>query len=103
MESCLNQGKYGYEGHAAFYSPLFQVRMNNFKKLCVDTLKSKCLNEKQVTNISYVITDADFETLNLPLDPLDREKVSDCLNNENVYKNCDDCSKNCGVVLRKGE
>ena len=77
--------------------------MENFKKLCVDDLKSKCLNKKQVNNISYVITDADFETLNLPMNPLDREKVSDCLKYENVYQNCDSCSKECGVVLRKGE
>ena len=76
--------------------------MKTFKDLCVDNLSQKCLNKKQVDNISNVITDADFEPLKLPIDSLDRDKVSDCLKYENLFQSCSNCSKSCGLVLRRG-
>ena len=70
---------------------------------CIEELSDHCLYPEPPKNSSRsIFTDEEFSVVRVPLDNVDRSKVDDCIGSYNMFKQCNNCSKKCGDVLKAG-
>ena len=76
------------------------MQLEDFKTICVMNL-NKSLDQKE-DSFSSSLTDIS-NLRRIITDPLDLNNVRSCVKAFETYLSCDNCSKECGRVLKKGE
>ena len=77
--------------------------MRSFQSTCIEELSEHCLYPEPNNNGSRsIFTDEEFAVVMVPLDNVDRSKVDECISSYNMFKQCKNCSRNCGDALKAG-
>ena len=75
----------------------------SFQLTCIEELSEHCLYSEPKRNDSRsIFTDEEFAVVRVPLDNVDKSKVDECIGSYNMFKQCNNCSKKCGDVLKAG-
>ena len=76
--------------------------MRRFQSTCIEELSENCIHPEPRNKSRSFFTDEEFAVVLVPLDNIDKSKVDGCIGYYKMFKQCNNCSKKCGDVLRAG-